>query len=286
MSALQFVTAQDLKYRNEDKVGDYAVSKIHQRAYVINALCSDQTDKAATALAFRMMQCSTHHPCNQPFCPMCRHNQQQNAKAQMLAAFSHVSASQLRFLTILHSVHYNAAAIDNALINKIKKSLRNLFNDLNCGAQLIGAFEIEAFSENAVLSNRKLASLTPLGFQQSNQSPFFLLHFHAVVNIGALPENKLLAALKSKKQYPHSYQVLLQQLRSDKSHADNLETLASYMLKYRLQYSDSLKFSDDQNAQYKRTVYKSLYAIPIAKAVVMSVNACNKFNGMSLSYQV
>ena len=288
MSVLQHVTKEDLKYRFVDKLGDHAVSKIRQRAYVINALCSDLTDKDATALAYRIMHCSTHHPCNQPFCPMCRHNQQRKAKAKMLAAFSNVPTGQLRFLTVLHSVHYNADAIDSDLIKRAKRSVRNLLDYIklkdDIDVQMIGSFEIEAFAANAVLSDRKIASLSAIGFQQTNHSPFFLLHFHAVVNLGTLSDAKLQSMLKSPIRYPHSHQVLLQQLHSDKSQIDNLEALASYMLKYRLQHSQRLKFEDDQNEQYKRTCYQSLYAIPIAKAVVMSVNACNNFNGMSFRF--
>ncbi|CAA7620384.1 hypothetical protein [Magnetospirillum sp. SS-4] len=290
MSALKNVSAADLEYRFKEKIGDHAVSKIRQRAYVINALCSDLADKDATALAHRLMHCSTHKPCKQPFCPMCRHNQQRKFADKMLAAFSHVPASQLRFLTFLHSVHYDAASISSTLVKRVKRSVRNALNVINknngTSVQLLGSFEIEAFAANAILSDRKLLSLKPLGLVESSNLPFFLLHFHAVVNLGSLSESKLLSMLKSSAHFPHKYQVLLQHLHSDKSQDKNLETLATYMLKFRLQHSQRLKFEDDQNQMYKRTCYASLYEIPIAKAVVMSVNSCKKFNGLSFSYNV
>ena len=286
LTNLANLTEEDLKYRYEHKIGGHVVSKIRQRAYVLNALNDNPADVAAKEILFKMLHCEPRDPCKKPYCPMCRFNRQEEFSDEMLAAFAHLPASQLRFLTILHRIEYNAALIDSVVINDLKTKIRNLLNrmekKLNCKIQLLGAFEIEVFPAGAVLSDRKLLSLTPLNLQPSNNSPFFLLHFHAVVNLGSCPKKKLLSALKTKKQYPSEYQVLLQSLYSTKTVADNLSTLAKYMLKFRLQYSKPTN-AVGQNQLFARTCYASLYSLPIAKSIVMLADRCNNFNGLTFS---
>ncbi|CAA7622703.1 conserved hypothetical protein [Candidatus Terasakiella magnetica] len=286
LTNLANLTEEDLKYRYEHKIGNHTVSKIRQRAYVLNALNDNPADVAAKEILFKMLHCSASRPCKKPYCPMCRFNRQEEFSNEMLAAFSHLPASQLRFLTILHHIEYNAAAIVHDTIKDLNKKIRNLLNefesDQNYKIQLLGAFEIEVFPAGAVLSDRKLLSLTPLNLQPTNNSPFFLLHFHAVVNLGSCPDTKLLSAFKSKGQYPNKYQVLLQPLYSTKTVSDNLSTLAKYMLKFRLQYSKPTS-AVGQNQLFARTCYASLYSSPIAKSIVMLAQRCNNFNGLTFS---
>ena len=276
-------SAVDHKYRYTDKIGDHAISKIHQRKYVIDSLCMDRSDWPALQAAVSLIDCSSHKPCKQPFCPMCRHKRQAKFSDQMQLAFGHVSSDQLKFITILNSVHYDASSIDLVLINRLKKQLRNLVNYLQlCSSsdlRFLGAFEIESFAASSITTPNKIAALDALGRDKSSNSPFFLLHFHAVIDLSSLSIAQLRRALTASR-FPNPYQVRIQQLHAEKSVKENLDQLARYMLKFRLQHSDRLKFDDDQDQQYQRSSYTRLYDQEIAKAIVMSVRSCNNFQGL------
>jgi hypothetical protein len=276
-------TAIDLKYRYSEKIGDKIKSKIHQRKYVIESLCKDFTDIPARTLAGRLYHCVPRTPCNQPYCPMCRHKQQAKFSRKMVKAFGHVPVNQLRFITILYSVHYDPSAIALYVINDLKKQFRNVINHLpnwaNTDLRFLGAFEIEALLAKSITTPNKIAALDPLGRDPSSDLPFYLLHFHAVIDLGSMTDAHL-RKLLTRNIFPHPYQVRIQQLHSDKSVKENLKQLASYMLKFRLQHSDRLKFDQIDNQPYQRSVYQSLYDPAIAKAVVMAVDACNSFHGL------
>ncbi|WP_043744178.1 hypothetical protein [Paramagnetospirillum magneticum] len=275
-------SAVDHKFRYVDRIGDQQVSKIKQRSYVLDALAGDRNDLMALRLAAGLTACSTRSPCNQPFCPMCRHARQAKFANQVKARFAAVPQDRLLFLTVLLSVHYDAGQIDAALVKSFKRKFRNLLFHQNKTAaipvRMSGAFEIEAMC--ADLSAHKAVALAPLGHDKTRQDTFFLLHFHAVIDRGSLSQDQL-RSLLIKKHFPHSYQVRLQATHSDKTTEENLAKIAGYMLKFRLQHSDRISFSDDDQTGRKSS-YGSLYDLAVAKKVVMAVNACGQFAGMVL----
>ncbi|CAA7620353.1 hypothetical protein [Magnetospirillum sp. SS-4] len=283
IAEIQNQSAFEQKYRYTEKIGDYAEGKIRQRKYVVENLCTDFSDKKATTLALRILNCTGRHPCNNPFCPKCRHAQQELFAQSMIENFGNVDADKLRFLTILHEVHYNSADINLTLIKKLKKKLDNdldklqLFADENI--RLLGAYEIHAIAADEKLSDRKVNTLSALGYDKDKKSPSFLLHFHAVICMPKFKNEKYDIEGELRKIYQNSYQVDFTKLRDDKSHTDNLHDIATYMLKFRLQHSVSVA-SDDNSKQFTRTQYSTLYSPIIAKSVVMAVESCNGFQGL------
>ncbi|CDK98502.1 conserved protein of unknown function [Magnetospirillum gryphiswaldense MSR-1 v2] len=271
------------KYRYKNKIGDRADSKIRQRKYVVESLCRDFSDKKATALALRIMNCSASQKCNQPFCPMCRHKKQELFAKYVIDKFGSVSADKLRLLTILHSVHYNPLDINSDLIKKLRKDMDNLFDKIQDCAddniRFIGAFEIDAIAGDEELSDRKVNTLSALGYDKDAKNACFLLHFHAVMYIPSFQNPKYDIEREIRKYYNGSHQVDFTDLHKDKTHDENLHNMATYMLKFRLQHSKSVA-SDDDEKQFTRTQYSSLYSYPIAKSVVMAVDRCGGFQGL------
>lgn len=274
------------RYGSADRIGAYAVAqKVKHRQAVINACFADPADMAAIRIGAGLMLCSTRTPCNSPFCPMCRHAQQQRFAQEVGSAFANVPNADLRFLTILLSVHYDPADLTLDLINRVKKQLQNFKRSRHLlygkHVRWLGAFEVDAKQASEVKTTNQVRALIPLGYDQSDQRPFYLLHFHAVVDLAGLESDQVRSVLTH--FYPHAYQVKLQSLRSDKDKATNLRDLSTYMLKFRIQQSDNLHCddNDDQPATYKRTVYTDLYQPSLIRSSAKIVYGLNKFQGMA-----
>ena len=275
------------QYGSAKHIGDYAVrQKVNHRKFVLDALM-DWSDREAVGIGAKIYGCTSRTPCNSPYCPMCRHRQQQILADDIQKAFGAVDDQQLFFMTILVSVHYDPTELTPDRVRAAKKAFRNRIavksqtDDRYKGVRWIGAFEIDAKYGSEVLSVNQQNALTPLGFVEGEGRPFYLFHFHAVVDLAGIDAKEFRAAL-TERLYPHPYQIKLQGLRSDKSKADNLRDLATYMLKFRLQHSDNVRASDDQQAdEFKRTQYLSLYRPDITRTVVKAVHCMGRFQGMT-----
>lgn len=83
--------------------------KVDHRRYVIDSLLADWNDREAFGIGVKLLNCTSRTPCNSPYCPMCRHRQQQDLADDISTAFAAVNSDDLRFLTALVSVHYDPA---------------------------------------------------------------------------------------------------------------------------------------------------------------------------------
>lgn len=159
----------------------------------------------------------------------------------------------------------------------VKAQFDSRFNSV----RWIGAFEIDAKFSSEVLTANQQRALAPLGFVEGEGRPFYLLHWHAVVDLAGIDAEDFRAALTDR-LYPHPYQIKLQGLRGDKDKAENLRDLATYMLKFRLQRSDSVRAEDDQEeSDFKRTQYTNLYRPEITREVVKAVHRIGRFKSMT-----
>lgn len=276
------------QYGTAKYLGGYAVpQKVSHRRYVIDSLLGDWNDREAFGIGVKLLNCTSRTPCNSPYCPMCRHRQQQSFADDITVAFGTTDDSRLRFLTVLVSVHYDPAELTQDRVIAAKKAFWNRItfkskiDDRFNAVRWIGAFEIDAKYGSEVVSTNQDRALTPLGFVKGEGRPFYLLHWHAVIDLAGIDAEEFRAAL-TERHYPHPYQVKLLELRSDKAKAENLHDLATYMLKFRLQHSDNVRAQDeDQTSDYKRTQYISLYRPEITRTMVKAVHGIGRFQSMT-----
>jgi len=221
---------------------------------------------------------STLYFCNSPFCPRCRHKRQKAAAKDALLKFSYVPRDQLRFLTILLPVLYGLDKTElknqrdeaKKLITKALRPLKDV--------RLFGNFEIDVKdADDLVTNSRAYNVLSDLGLMPFTGRGFeypYLLHYHAIVDLGQNTADQFRSALKP--DFPHNYQINIKQLYAQKLVHDNLHDLAFYMLKFRAQFSTNI-FADDDTENRSMARYRDLYPERVMREYVSLVHDVGKF---------
>ena len=221
---------------------------------------------------------STLYFCNSPFCPRCRHKRQKAAAKDALLKFSYVPRDQLRFLTILLPVLYGPDKADlTQQRDEAKKLIIKALRPLK-DVRLFGYFEIDVKEATSIdISSRAYKVLSDLDLKPSTGHGFeypYLLHYHAIVDLGQNTGDQFRSALKP--DFPHDYQINIKQLYAQKLVPDNLHDLAFYMLKFRAQFSTNI-FADDDTENRSMTRYRDLYSEKLMPEYVSLVHDVGKF---------
>ena len=225
--------------------------------------------------------------CNSPFCPRCRHKRQKDAAKDALLKFSYVPRNQLRFLTILLPVLYGPDKTDlKQRRDKAKKDIIKALRPLN-DVRLFGYFEIDVKEASSlVINSRAYNVLSDLGLMPFTGCGFeypYLLHYHAIVDLGQNTVDQFRSALQP--HFPHNYQINIKQLYAQKLVSENLHDLAFYMLKFRAQFSTNI-YADDDTENKSMTRYRDLYPQRRMSHYVSLVHDVGKFKFFKFHYNV
>ena len=216
-----------------------ATIKTH-RKQTIKGLVSDLNNSKAMDIAFDIFNCSKSKPCRSPFCPYCRYNIQDNAATTCHQLFSNSPAKDLCFLTVLLPVTYHPQNDVSKIIQSCRKSISSIFNYRNyTDIVLSGFFEVD-IKIPALVKNkpRSLEVLTALDFDEFNNQPAYLVHFHALVDLKGHSKAAFRKSLV--RTFNKIYQIRLSALHSKSSKNDNIKNIARYMLKFRTQHANNL----------------------------------------------
>ena len=246
---------------------DARPSELKHRERTIRALVSDWTDEVSCERGIRIERCGEKgRRCREVFCPRCRHEIQNVEERKVLNAFRATSESQLRFLTILLPVSYDPIRELPGNRNKAKNDLHNAVRPFP-SLRFYGAFEIDVKTPALVEKHRTADVLDQLGMDRGRDDPAYLLHLHAVVDLGGAKRDAVSNALRKKFNTP--YQVRLAQLRKDKAKTENLSNIARYMCKYRLQYANNIY----GRQIYGRATYGDFYEQDVVRTISKAYSA-------------
>lgn len=249
------------------------------------ALYRDMLDRDGTALFWRMYYCNRKGPervngkvkmvkqnrCHSLFCPSCRAEMQRRRQTRAKKHFGHLSMNRLYFLTVLHKCVTDLDDIRNDIYGfkgKMKRAFKKV--DHLAPVEMQGAMEIDlkhpslyevATMEGGIAYRQHCSeALGALGVhfdQPSCLERFWLIHYHAIVDIGGNTPDQVKEVLKE--AYPGNHRVRLEAFhrvnRTPK--ATSLDKCTSYPLKSKLQYGVNI-YADDPSKDNK-TCYGKPY---------------------------
>lgn len=241
----------------------------------------------------RLIACKSSRPCGQVICPACRTAKQKEAAAKAAKHFSDYNQSDLRFMTLLVRVVPDPSDVADQ-IKPLRIKLQNALKNNRAGLglssnplKILGAFEVDlknlGTQWDMSIENRKM--LKQLGFttDRKTNKPQYLVHLHAIV--GHIDDDRkeklreiIAKALGQETLIPN--QLRFSSLHSTRDKSKNLDTLAHYMYKMRLQLADNIRETDRMEKRKK-------YHTPITgKALVAYLQAMqNSANFKGLKFE-
>jgi len=246
-----------------------------QRRTIIERLCEDAVgDPDAADIGLDMLKCSRTFPCGSPFCPFCRHKQQEQRAKKALNKFAATAKDEMTFLTILHPVTYDPMHDASTHIRYIRDSVRNALNHRRYKqVRMLGAFEIDVKRSQDAKTPRSNQVLTALNMNTTSRQPAYLVHLHTLVDLGGIPRKQVRRVFT--RAFDKPYQVRLSHLRYDINKDASIERIARYMFKFRAQFSDNL-FGKEVELRAK---YKELYPAPLMREYVQLIHSLKTNNG-------
>lgn len=257
---------------------------LRQRRTIIELLCEEPVgDPDSAEIGLAILECSKTVPCGSPFCPFCRHKEQNKRSAKALAKFASTQKEEMAFLTILHPVTYDPMRDARTHMDCLRNGVRNALNYRGYNqVRMLGAFEIDVKRKEDAATQRSNQVLTALDMDTTSRRFAYLIHLHSLVDLAGVPKAQVRRAFTGSFDKP--YQVRLSRLRDDMSKADSIEQIARYMFKFRVQFSDNL-FGKETGL---RARYKDLYPGPLMReyAKLVHILKVNKaFKGFHYSYR-
>ena len=243
------------------------------------ALYRDMLDRDGTSLFWRMYECNRdsengrkQNRCNSLFCPACRTAIQKRRQSRAKDKFSDTPHNQLYFLTVLHKcvTELNDVKKDIASFkSKMKRTFKKA--DHLSSVETQGAMEIDLkhpwlYNQATLDGDRDYRkhcaeALGAMGINFDDPEcpdKFWLIHYHAIVDIGVNDPDQIKEVLKS--AFTGNHRVRLESFHSeDKTPKDtSLDKCASYPLKSKLQYAVNI-YADDPDKNSK-TCYSKEYS--------------------------
>lgn len=235
----------------------------------IKALVSDPYDLASCERAIRMDNCSNGYPCQERHCPRCRAFIQEREARRVNTLFGQTPQNRLKFLTLLLPVSYDPITDLPVLRQATAALLHNQFKKTP-GIRVYGTFEIDIKDRWIDNSPKSQPVLEALGMDWRRADPAYLLHLHAIVDLGNHKRDKVRQVIAERFDKP--YQVRLAAFRKEQSRTENLTRIAHYMTKYRLQYADNIY----GKKIYEKATYGSFYPDHVVRNVVKSYSCISK----------
>ncbi len=244
------------------------------------ALYRDMLDRDGTALFWRMYYCNRdgknggkQNRCNSLFCPSCRKEIQKRRQTRAKKHFGHLPMNRLYFLTVLHMCATDLDDIKKD-VGRFKRKVKRAFGKAEHLSQvkMQGAMEVDlkhpwlydVATKDGDRDYRKhcLETLGALDVhlgQPNCPDRFWLIHYHAIVDIGGNTPDQVKEVLKD--AFPGNHRVRLDAFHQvDKTpKAISLDKCASYPLKSKLQYGVNI-YADDSFKDNK-TCYGEAYAL-------------------------
>ena len=256
---------------------------LKQRRTIIERLCEDPVGKKdAAEIGINILECSKTIPCGSPFCPYCRHKEQQKRSVKALAKFANTAKSEMTFLTILHPVTYDPMADARDHIDDLRSSVRNALNYRGFNqVKMLGGFEVDVKRRQEAQSKRSRRVLTALDMDTTSAKSAFLVHLHSLVDLGGHSKDDVRSAFAGVFDKP--YQVRLSYLRSDMGKDESIDRIARYMFKFRVQFADNLY----ANEVGLRARYNQLYPGELMREyvpLIHSLKTNNAFKGLHFKY--
>lgn len=253
------------------------------RFQIIKALTGDANKYDAYNIGLRIDDCTKSKRCQCPFCPFCRKNFQENAVKTTLPLFINVPIEHLRFLTILLPVSYFPKTEAQNQIHQYTQQIRNILNGGFNDVRMYGFYEVDVKRPSLVKHRpRSKEVLTKLGMDLTLNDDAYLLHLHALVDIGKHSKDDIRDALTNR-VFDNPYQVRINQLHSTKTKKDNIINITNYMLKFRLQFADNLY----GNQQEGKVMYGSLYEDELLRSnvcLISSLMGNNRISSLGFRY--
>ncbi|NKB48133.1 MAG: hypothetical protein GKS02_02090 [Alphaproteobacteria bacterium] len=250
------------------------------------ALYRDMLDRDATYLFWRMYYCNRKGPewvdgkpefvkqnrCHSLFCPLCRKDKQRSRQVRAKKRFGDLPMGRLYFLTVLYKC---ATDLDNIKLDVegFKGKMEREFKKAGhlAPVEMQGAMEIdlkhpwlyEVATKNGDKDYRKhcAEALGAMGVhlnQPSCPERFWLIHYHAIVDVGRNSPDEIKKVLKS--AFAGSHRVRLEAFHpiSKTPMATSLDKLAAYPIKSKLQYGVNI-YADNPYRDNK-TCYGKAYS--------------------------
>lgn len=236
------------------------------------ALYRDMLDRDATHLFWRMYNCNRkagelvdgkpklvkQNRCCSLFCPSCRKEKQRSRQVRAKKKFGHLPMERLYFLTVLYKC---ATDLDDIRrdIKGFKGEMKRAFGKAGhlSPVEMQGAMEIDLkhpwLYEVATKGGDQdyrghcAEALGAMGVhldQPSCPDRFWLIHYHAIVDVGRNNPDEIKKVLKS--AFDGSHRVRLEAFHPiDKTPmATSLDNLAAYPIKSKLQYGVNIYAND------------------------------------------
>ena len=215
--------------------------------------------------------------CRSMFCPSCRQERQKERQKRALKLFGHRPHDRLYSLTILYNC---PTSLDKmaGLIGQFKGEVKAAFDKANhlSPVRFQGAMEMDlkhaalfAITNDAggyETREHSKQAMAALGIDIESQScppEWWLLHFHALVDIGS----NSLAVVKQvlKASFKGSHRVQLKALHSPNKtpKVKSIENLAAYQLKSKLQYAENI-YADNPSVPNKSRYGKAYDPLTMA----------------------
>lgn len=271
------------------QLSDPKKSCLKQRQQILTALVQDDTNSEACRIAERILYCRSsrlqYKSCGHPLCPYCRHVVQEHRQFAAAQLFGQTPITQLAFLTVLLPVVYapTAATIKNEMDKARKAISYRLASYAQKKVRLLGAFEIDVKRPELITASRTCDILENLGMDFRSKQPAFLPHLHAIVDLGTVSKSALRVQLT--RTFRCKYQVSLKSFQVNKSKADSISDLASYIYKFRVQYASGL-YQGTKTVR-PRDKYKKLYCrddiIKVAE-ILETIRVNTKMKGLHYSF--
>ena len=254
---------------------------LSHRKQTIRLLVEEQTDQTATAIGMKILKCMKSSPCRSPFCPFCRSNAQDTAAKRAKQIFSNTSKSNITFLTILLPVTYSPISDASGLISKCRRQVNNVFAYRNfTDVFLYGAFEIDVKRPRYVKGKERSEKvLKALGMDLSSTDDAYLVHLHALVDLGSHSKDFVRKAFACIFDQP--YQLRLSYLDANKSKDENIEDISRYLFKFRTQHANNL-YGNEASGTAR---YGSFYEADLLRSYVKLIHQLipnNRLSSLSL----
>lgn len=244
------------------------------------ALYRDMLDREGTKLFWRMYECNRdgengrkQNRCNSLFCPSCRKVIQRRRSKRAMKRFGHLPMNRLYFLTVLHKCATGLGDIEKD-IGQFKRKVKYAFNKAEhlSPVEMQGSMEIDlkhpSLYEVATVGcgsdyrQHSMEALGALGIhlgQPDCPDMFWLIHYHAIVDIGQNTPVQVKEVLKD--AFPGNHRVRLQAFHPVHKTPKmvSLDKCATYPLKSKLQYGENI-YADDPLKDNK-SCYGSAYAL-------------------------
>jgi hypothetical protein len=242
------------------------------------ALYRDLLDRDGTSLFWRMYYCNRKGPewvdgksemvkqnrCYSLFCPSCRKEIQRRRVTRAKKHFGHLPMNRLYFLTVLHKCATDLDRIKSDIAGfkgKVKRAIRKA--EHLSQVEMQGAMEIDlkhpSLYEVATMDGSRdyrqhcADALGALGIhlgQPDCPDKFWLIHYHAIVDIGQNTPKQVKDVLKN--AFSGNHRVRLDSFHSvhKTPKKTSLNKCATYPLKSKLQYAENI-YADDPDKDNK-----------------------------------